>query len=161
MTLQVSSGFKDLILGPHAFVDIFARGAIKVFDSVQPATADAAEPISPLGIITLDGGAWSAPGDLGNGLLFSKSGPYVYNRLGRPWVFNVTRSGIPRWGRLLSAEADAGALSYSLARIDFSISAVPGDNPVMLLPNGDSVVQVGDRLPISSFFFTIPPLVDA
>lgn len=158
--LQVSTGFKTMLLGPHAFTDIFARGAIKVFDSTQPATADAAEPISPLGYVTIEGNPWSAPSTLGNGLLFTQSGPYIYNRLGQIWIFNVTRSGIPRWARLLGPQADAGGVNYNVARMDFSVSADPSDQPVMLLPAGSTIVHAGDRIPLSTFFFTIPPLVN-
>lgn len=155
--LQVSTGFKTKILGPHAFSDIFARGAIKVFDGFRPETADGPEPVSPLGLITLDGGQWSAPGDIGNGLLFAQNGPYIYNRFGDRLVFNVTRSGIPLWGRLLAADADTGLLSYTAARIDFSISADPEDHSEMLLLDG--TVQVGERVPVSNFLYTLPPLV--
>lgn len=157
--LQVSTGFKALILGPHAFADIFQRGAIKVFDGFRPATADGPEPVSPLGLITADGGQWSAPGDTGNGLLFSLNGPYVYNRFGQRWLFNVTRSGIPLWGRLLASTADDGLLNYTAPRIDFSISADPEDHSEMLLLDG--TVQVGEHVPVVSFFYTLPPLVGA
>lgn len=154
--LQVSTGFKTLILGPYSFMDIFERGAIKVYAGFRPPTADGEEPAVSLGKITIGGNPWS-PSASQYGLQFSQSGPYITKVPYHQWLFTVERSGIPTWGRLVGEADDDGLVSYTMPRIDFSITADPAEQTEMLLPQAN--VIVGQRVSVGSFLFTIPPVV--
>lgn len=156
MTLQVSTGFKQLILGPLAFEDIFNGGAIQVFSNVQPESADAAVNGTLLGTITLDGKPWTP--DLLNGLRFFRDGPFISAMPGDRWVLTPSVSGNSGWWRLIANPGDAGQLSYTAPRIDGAVG-VPEGGAEMALP--DTALVVGVARVIGSFFYTIPPIVGA
>lgn len=155
MALQVSSGFKGLILGPHAFEDIFLNGSIGVFTGPQPDTADDAARGTLLGRITMNGVAWS-PGASAGGLQFLRNGPFVTNLPGDDWLLVPSAAGTAGWWRLVSNDEDGLGASFSLPRLDGAISNVSG-TPEMVLQN--TALQVGTAVRLDSFFYSIPPIV--
>lgn len=156
MTIQVSTGFKSLILGPHSFTDIFNRGAILVFEGPRPAYADMALPSEPLGMVTRGGLPWAPPAT-GAGLLFEQSGPYVANPTFDPWVLTVARPGVATWARLVGPDPDPGFVDYDLPRIDFDVGDDAQANPDWLIPN--ATLEPGQTIRLSNFLYTIPPLI--
>jgi hypothetical protein len=157
MALQVSNGFKALILGPRSFESIFAGGAIAVYSGARPDTADDPIPVGAvlLGHITTNGLPWSALSQA-NGLTYARQGPFVTKPIGVPWAITPTGSGLATWFRVLSNTPDNGSLSFDLARIDGDISPSNPDAEMRLL---NPVLQVGVVKTLDHFLYTIPPVV--
>lgn len=57
MTLRLSTGARSGIANGYGFARMFNRGSIKIFSGSQPATADAAESGTLLGLVTASSGA--------------------------------------------------------------------------------------------------------
>jgi hypothetical protein len=57
MTLKLSTGLRDAMVGSMGFAGAFNRGSIKIFSGSQPANADAAETGTLLGTVTASSGA--------------------------------------------------------------------------------------------------------
>lgn len=155
MALQVSSGFKDKILGPYAFEDIFDGGMIRVFSGVQPATADDAETGTLLGGITANGGAW-APGTGINGLTFARTDGVVLAPILARWMLSPSMDGTAGWFRLIERAGDGAGVSDLSPRIDGAIG-VPGAGLAEMYLD-DVVLAAGVQRLITSFFYTIPPV---
>lgn len=154
MTLQVSTGFKQLILGPSSFESIFNFGCIRIFDGAQPTTADGAEGPLLIGVVSLNGLPWDLT-HLENGLSFSRSGPYVSKQAWQPWQLNVSVGGFTaRWFRLIGPGGDDGSASFAFPRIDGAIAATGGE---MVLAN--LTPTAGTLVSIDAFLYTILPIV--
>jgi hypothetical protein len=145
VTLQVSTKFKELILGPTSFADIFAYGKIRVYSGVQPASADLAPTGTLLAEVTEDGA--------GGGLIFTQFGPYVVKSLSQDWRMLVSVSGLAGWFRLVGAAADTGEPTYFLPRIDGSIGESGADFTV-----AESTLTAGQSIAVQQFSYTIPPI---
>jgi hypothetical protein len=157
--LQVSQKFKNLILGPHAFAEIFEHGCILVYAGVQPDTAD--ESIGGatlLAKITSGGGAWSpGAGAAAHGLQFILTGQFVARDPAQTWIITPIASGLATWFRLITKDGDAGDLSFDDARIDGAIGMLSSPTPVqMILANPNLVNGVPQEL--NQFVYTIPPI---
>lgn len=156
MTLQVSTGFKVAILGPSSFSDIFDFGAIHVYSGQQPATADDAVVGTLIGTVTTGGLPWS-PQAHSSGIRLSQSGPYIVKFPWDNWLLQVAATGIASWARLVGKGEDNGVLSYDLPRIDMGVSDLVNDNPGLLIPS--AALTQGQTVAISSFMYTIPPVL--
>lgn len=152
MTLQVSSGYKALILGPHAFADIFEKGCIEVYSGSQPATADYAPTGTLLGRVTVNGAAWSIMNPAA-GLSFEMNFVYMVKPLSDVWQLSVFSSGTAGWFRLKS-DIDTDEYSYEQPRID---GAAGTSATELVLQN--AVLIAGTKVPFDQFLFTYPPVL--
>lgn len=156
MSLQVSTRFKELILGTNSFADIFDGGIIQLYSGPQPASADMPATGTLLGVVTNLGQSWS-PGGSAGGLLFSQDGMWARNHPSQNWMMTVTTTGTVGWFRLAGKLADTNGLSYSAPRMDGRVGA--GTGVEMHLPS--TALTVGQTLPIQQFYFSFPPLIGA
>lgn len=150
MTLQVSNAHKAAIA--QLFVTLYAGGVIRVMSGSQPATADAAQTGTLLGVVTLNG----TPNA---GLTFAADGPFVGKPLGVQWRLTAVTSGNAGWWRLVSSPGDDGGASYSSRRVDGAIGTTPSSGAELILPSLGLVA--GQQYPLESFLFTIPPIIGA
>jgi len=155
MALQVSTRFKQLILGPHAFSDIFLNGSIAIYTGTQPAYADSSATGTLLARITQDGGAWTA-GSPTNGLKFTLASGYVLRDPAQQWRMNVTATGTAGWWRLYANSPDSGQASFSYPRVDGGITAAADVTAELRLST--VALTSGTQIDIQSFLFTIPPI---
>lgn len=144
--LLVSTGFKKAILGPSAFADIFAGGQIRLFAGTRPATADSAEPATPLAVIERAGA--------NKGLQFYLFDQYVINKPGDKWRLRGLGSGTVVWWRLVGA-ADDGQASFSQPRIDGDIGSTTAPQEMVL---ASAVMTPTTLINYDSFMYTLPPL---
>lgn len=157
MTLQVSNGFKALILGPRSFESIFNGGAIAIYTGDRPDTADDQVPGGAvlLGHVTLNALPWSALSQA-NGLTYARQGPFVSKPVGPTWAINPVAPGLATWFRVLGNLPDDGSLSFDLPRIDGDVSV---SNPAAEMRLLNPVLQVGVVKRIDHFVYSIPPVV--
>ena len=160
MALNMSTGLAALLLGPHAFDDIFRDGAIEIRTGVQPANADAAATGALLGRVTRDGGSWVA-GAPANGLRWYRDGRFALTHPDQRWVLTGLDSGIAGWFRIVGNAYDSGGASLSLPRIDGAVAAIPADDD----PPGDAQIFLlttslspAISQPFDSVWFALPPL---
>lgn len=150
MTVRLSTGFRDMILGTSAFQDIFDYGVIYVYTGVQPSAADNAVQGTLLGKITQDGNSFSF-GSQTNGLQFDAPDGGVIAKLpSQVWQMVGEAAGTAGWGRLMGNALDDLGSSTSLPRIDFSIGGSSAD----LVLNNTSIA-VGARTTIDQFRYRI------
>ena len=142
--LLVSTGFKSLILGPHAFADIFAGGSIRIFAGARRNSADHAEPSSPIAVIRNSG---ALPG-----LTFVQDGPYVLG-VGQ-WQIDATAPGTATWFSLVVA-GDDGADTLSRPRVDGDIGSTSAPSDMTL---ANTTLSADTAVPVQTFVYTIPPL---
>lgn len=145
--LLVSTGFKIALLGPHAFVDIFAGGELRLFAGVRPDSANQAQGPNLLGVVR-------RISQLDTGLRFQLTGPYVVKPPADRWRFLCAEPGTVGWWRLVAA-GDAGSDSSTAPRIDGDVGTAEAPNDLTL---AQTVFAQHDTLPIDSFLYTIPPL---
>jgi hypothetical protein len=109
-----------------------AAGVINLYSGAQPTSPDAAPTGTFLGRATLAGGAWTA-GTSTNGLNFGTitdtgGGAAAMDKASaEEWRFVCSVAGTVGWGRFVGNPADAGAVSTTLPRIDFSVGVTSGD----------------------------------
>jgi hypothetical protein len=152
MTVQISTRFKQLILGTSSFEQIFDGGRILVYSGAPPATADHPVTGTLLAQITELGLAW-APDHSAGGLLFGRTGAWAIKDSGQNWVLSCSVAGTAGWFRLVGPSSDAGLLSYSAPRIDGTVRADgSGDMNIETL-----ALTVGYTLPVQQFLFSFPP----
>jgi hypothetical protein len=135
MAVRFSVGLKNKLLGENG-VDsgadglrgIMKDGVIEIRTGSQPATASGAVTGTLLAYITESGGTFT-PGATGNGLEFgAPAAGVVAKATGETWKTNsAIASGTAGWGRFRGNAADAGSVSATLPRIDFSIAKTGGD----------------------------------
>jgi hypothetical protein len=147
MSLQVSTKFKELILGPHAFADIFAYGKIQVYSGLPPVSADYPVQGTLLAEITDNGE--------GDGLTFTQYGAYVSKNIAQPWRMAVIANGVAGWFRLIAAGGDPGHLSYSAPRVDGRI----GTTGAFDMTLESTTLVSGQSIAVQQFLYTIPPLL--
>jgi len=121
----------------HDFLNIavktaLADGVIDFYSGAQPASPDAAPTGTFLGRATLAGGAWAA-GSPTNGLEFGAvvdgtgGAASLDKASAEEWKFVCSVAGTIGWGRFIGNPADAGGVSTTLPRIDFSVGVTSGD----------------------------------
>ncbi|MGC1549375.1 MAG: hypothetical protein WA777_12670 [Rhodanobacter sp.] len=153
MALNLSTAFKQQILGAQSFAEIFMNSAIRVFTGVQPASADLAETGTLLGVITNNGDPWAA-GQPSNGLQFQLQGSSMAIALGQAWRLNAALSGTAGWFRIVANGIDGGGNSLTNARIDGAIgtTATPAE---MIL--AQPLLTANVQYPLNAFVFALPP----
>lgn len=151
MTVRLSTKLRDNLAGSTGFGSTFANGYIEIYSGSQPATADAAVTGTLLGIVTLNGGAFT-PGSGTNGLTFAAAAAGAISKSG-VWQFTgLSPGGTAGWFRLkTNAETAGGGISTVLARLDGSIAVSGGD---MNLSN--ITIATSSSNTIDSFTFTVP-----
>lgn len=130
----------------EAFATRFNGGFIRLFDAVPPATPDAAEAGTLLGIVSLRGD--------GTGLQYLAAPAYVYNPPSDPWIFTALASGTVKSFRVV-APGDTGGFAPDSYRIDGTIGA-PFSGADM---EWQSVAVVaGGVYTLESFVYIVHPL---
>lgn len=147
--LQVSTRYKELLLGPNSFESIFNNGRILIFSGGQPTTADYPEQGTLLAQITVQGLTWTPNGSEA-GLLFSRSGAYVSKDAAQDWRLVCSTAGTAGWFRLVGPNADDGELSYAAPRMDGAVGAE------LILPS--AALTLGQTLSVQQWTFTFPPV---
>lgn len=145
--LLFSTGFKAAILGSSSFAAIFKGGEIRLFAGGRPASANDAEPGSPIGVIT-------RISDISPGLQFAQANDYVIKPPSDRWVLTTMLAATPTWWRLIAAGDDATA-SVKAPRIDGDVGL---NNALNDLTLQGSALASGVELSIDTFLFTFPPL---
>jgi hypothetical protein len=156
--MQVSTGFKSLILGRNSFSDIFNGGAIKIYNNAQPPSPDIEDfGATVIGMITLNGQPWNF-GSSTNGITFVLEGAYVYNNNAENWILTPSVSLEAAWFRLYSpVVGDVGQSSTEFARIDGTISEL-GSAIGADMYMADTALTVGSGLVANYFLYTILPI---
>lgn len=109
-----------------------ADGVINFYTGSQPANPDLAPTGTFLGKATLAGGAWTA-GTATNGLEFGtvvdtgNGAASLDKASAEEWKFVCSVAGTIGWARFVGNPVDAGAVSTTLSRIDFSVGVTSGD----------------------------------
>jgi hypothetical protein len=153
MSITVSTKFKELILGPNSFSDIFNGGRILLYSGEQPAHADLAVLVPAIAEITTNGTVWT-PGGPG-GLTYSQSGMWILKNPSVNWKLKCINSGTPTWFRIVGPDVDDGVGSVNLPRVDGAVS--DNDTAEFVLPTVS--LEVGQVLSIQQFLYTIPPIL--
>jgi len=126
-----------------------ADGVINFYSGAQPSSPDAAPTGTFLGRATQGGAAWSA-GSPTNGLEFGAvvdgtgGAASLDKATAEDWKFVCTTAGTIGWGRFIGNPTDAGGVSTTLPRIDFSVGITSGDaqmTKVTYAENETGVIQ--------------------
>lgn len=149
MTVRLSTGLRNTIVGATGFGATFEKGVIHIYSGPQPLNADNAITGTLLGTVTIASGAFVA-GAVTNGLTFAAPSGGSIAKTGT-WSFNGVAAGTAGWFRLVGNAADAGALSAVLPRLDGSVGNSGAD-----LNLSNLAIVVGAPTTIDSFSFTIP-----
>ena len=153
MSITVSTKFKELILGPNSFADIFNGGRILVYGGLQPDHADLPVLTPVLAEITTNGTAWTPYGP--GGLTYSQSGMWILKDPGLTWKLKASNAGTATWFRIVGPELDDDSGSTLYPRIDGAVGdAAPAE---LVLPTVE--VAPGTVLDIQQFLYTIPPTI--
>ena len=154
MSVQVSTGFKTLILGPNSFESVFNQGRVLIYSGAQPANADAAAQGTYIGQITLNGAVWAPFGSDG-GLIFARAGVWVSKPVASAWQLVAAVTGVAGWFRLVGPAPDTGDLSNSAPRIDGTIGTGGAVELVLSSPSQTA----GMSTAVQQFTYTIPPVL--
>lgn len=150
MTLRLSTGLRNGMLGSVAFTEAFAAGVIEIYSGPQPQTADSAVTGTLLGLVTKDAGAF-VPGSPTNGLTWAAPAGGTVSKSTDNWKFVGLAAGTAGWFRLKGNAVDAGLASTVLPRMDGSVGSAGTD---LVLSN--ITVAVGAPCTIDVFAFSIP-----
>ena len=126
MTVKLSTGLRNALLGQDGMSKIFTGGVIELRSGVQPVTADAAPTGTLLGVVTVNGQAWIA-GNPANGLVFAAPNGGVLTKNSDHWMMFGLAAGTIGWWRLITNAPDDGSASTTLRRIDGSAGVGAGD----------------------------------
>jgi hypothetical protein len=151
--INMSTNFRERILGDESFGDIFNQGRVLFYSGAQPASADAAVTGTLLAQITLDGLPWSANGSDG-GLIFAANGVVYGKPAAATWKLLGEASGTIGWFRLVGASQDTGDLSYNAPRIDGAVGSAGAIDFYL----ASAVVTAATELEVQQFDFTLPPV---
>lgn len=154
MAVRLSTGLVNALAGGGAgdgsFKDVFANAVIAVYTGTQPANADAVESGTLLGLITVDGGAFTG-GVATNGLNWDAA---VAGVCGKPsaeeWAIIPSASGTAGWARLYANAMTTGS-SSSAVRIDLSCGVGSGD-----LRFASTVLAEGVKSVVNTLNVTFP-----
>lgn len=130
MAVRLSTGLVNALAGGGAgdgsFKDIFANAVIVIRTGTQPATADDAETGDVLGMITVNGGAFTA-GVATNGLNWDAAvGGVCAKPTAEEWAIIPSASGIAGYGRLYANDMTTGA-STTAIRMDLACGVGAGE----------------------------------
>lgn len=150
MTIRLSTGLRNAMVGSTGFTGALASGVIEIRSGTQPASADAAATGVLLGIVTVDGAAFT-PGSPANGLVFSAPVDGRVTKNLDNWRFTGLATGTAGWFRHVGNALDSGGSSTTLPRMDGSIGTSGAD---MNLSN----ISIQDSVPatVDVYSFTIP-----
>jgi hypothetical protein len=150
MTIKLSTGLVNAMMGTVGFKGAFANGVIELRSGNQPATADSAATGTLLGIITLNGGAFTA-GVATNGLNFDAP---VDGKVTKPlldaWSYTGLANGTIGHARVKQNGVDDGSASTTASRMDLSCGASGAD---MIM---DTAVLIATPAAVDKFEFTLP-----
>lgn len=153
MTINVSTRFKEQILGPTSFASIFNGGRIKVFSGAQPTTADHPEQGTYLAEVSVGGLPWVVGGE--NGLNFVLDGSWIANDPAQAlWKMRTITSGTAGWFRLVGRLGDTGEYSFAAPRIDGTVGATTAAD--FQMPT--VTLTAGNLTTVQQFLFTLPPV---
>lgn len=130
MAVRLSTGLVNALAGggdgDGSFKDIFANAVIVIRTGTQPATADAAETGDVLGMITVNGGAFTA-GVTTNGLNWDAAVDGVCAKPSEEeWAIIPAVSGTAGYGRLYANDMTTGA-STTAVRMDLACGVGAGE----------------------------------
>ena len=130
MAIRLSTGLVNALAGGGAgdgsFKDVFANAVIVLRTGTQPATADAAESGDVLGMITVDGGAFTG-GVATNGLNWDAAVAGVCAKpSAEEWAIIPSASGTAGYGRLYANDMTTGA-STTAVRMDLACGVGAGE----------------------------------
>lgn len=149
MTIRLSTGLRDRLVGTTGFSSTFANGVIEIYTGAQPASADAAVTGTLLGTVTLNSGAFT-PGTATNGLTFAAPSGGVVSKSG-VWSFNGVANGTAGWFRLKGNAVDAGGVSTTAPRLDGTVAVSGGDMAI-----SNITIAVGAPNTVDTFTWTQP-----
>ena len=130
MAVRLSTGLVNALAGGGAgdgsFKDLFANAVIVIRTGTQPATADALETGAVLGMITVDGGAFTG-GVATNGLNWDAA---VAGVCAKPsateWAIIPSASGTAGYGRVYTNDMTTGE-STTAVRMDLACGVGAGE----------------------------------
>ena len=130
MAIRLSTGLVNALAGGGAgdgsFKDVFANAVIVLRTGTQPATADAAESGDVLGMITVDGGAFTGGGAT-HGLNWDAAVAGVCAKpSAEEWAIIPSASGTAGYGRLYANDMTTGA-STTAVRMDLACGVGAGE----------------------------------
>lgn len=151
MSLKLSTGLVNAIMGSASFKEALADGIIAVFSGSQPANADAAETGTKLLEITVGSGAFVA-GQATNGLEFDDTitDGTVVKATDEVWSGKGIAAGTAGWYRFYSNAYQTGA-STSAVRLD-GACASSGSQLNMSSTN----IAVNATITVDSASYTLP-----
>lgn len=154
MAVRLSTGAVNALAGGGAgdgsFTDVFADAVVAVYTGTQPANADAAESGTLLGLITVNGGAFTG-GSATNGLNWDASIAGVCSKpSATEWAIIPAVSGTPGWARLYANDMTTDA-SETAVRIDMSCSVGAGD-----LRFSSTTLTAGIKSVVNTLNVTVP-----
>jgi len=127
MTIKFSTGLRNGMLNATGFTEAFDNGVMYIYSGSQPTSPDDAVQGTLLGIVTVDGGAFT-PGSPTNGLGFDAPASGVLSKAAaESWEFDGIAAGTAGWFRLMGNAADALGASTTLPRMDGSIATYGAD----------------------------------
>ena len=130
MAVRLSTGLVNALAGGGAgdgsFKDVFANAVIVIRTGTQPATADAVETGDVLGVITVDGGAFTG-GSATNGLNWDAAVAGVCAKpSAEEWAIIPSASGTAGYGRLYANDMTTG-VSTTAVRMDLACGVGAGE----------------------------------
>lgn len=149
MTLKFSTGLRNNLSGTTGFANTFANGIIEIRTGPQPVSADDAPTGTLLGVVTLNGGAFT-PGTPTNGLTFAAASGGTVEKSG-VWKFKGLVAGQAGWFRFKANALDNDTASATLPRLDGAIAVAGGEMRIANL-----AVEVGVDNTVDVFRYTTP-----
>lgn len=127
MTIRISTGLKDAMLGEIGLKAALADGVIRIYSGAQPASPDSPATGTLLGEITVDGGAFTH-GSPTNGLEWDiPTGGVIKKPVAVRWEGRGVAKGTAGWARFCGNALDSGDASTTLPRIDMAVGKTTGD----------------------------------
>ena len=150
-----STGLASRMLGGESgasFATIFAYSVLYVYPGSPPASADSAVVLSPLAIVTTNGGSF-AFGTPTNGLNWdSPLGRTISKAAADAWQAVGLRNGTAGWARLYANDVDEDfGNSATLQRVDMDIA---NSGATWLMAN--TTIETGAPMSIAAFTVTLP-----
>jgi len=148
--IKLSTGLRNNLAGATGFASTFDNGVIHIYSGAQPLNADSAVSGTLLGIVTVDGGAFSF-GTPTNGLSFAAPANGTVSKAVENWRFNGIAAGTAGWFRLMGNTADALGASATSVRLDGSVGVSGAD-----LNLSNTTIAIGAPNTVDVFSFTFP-----
>lgn len=149
MSARFSTGLRNAISGTVGFVGALDKGIIEIRSGARPASADAADAGTLLGVATLNSGAF-VPGSPTNGLTFAAAAGGTVSKTGT-WSFVGLAAGVAGHFRFKGNAVDDGSLSTTLPRLDGTCAVSGGDLSITTVN-----ITVGMPVTIDGFSYTTP-----